>query len=68
VRANKGFPPDLEWEGNHLKKWQSAFQKKGDIIVQAQIDKRLVQMISTIHDATTVNTGRKDRKTKLEIK
>jgi hypothetical protein len=25
-------------------------------------------MISTIHDATIVNTGRKDRKTKMEIK
>jgi len=29
---------------------------------------RIVQMISTIHDTTTVNTGRKDRKTNLEIK
>jgi len=25
-------------------------------------------MISTIHDATTVNTGRRDRKTNMEIK
>jgi len=25
-------------------------------------------MISTIHEATTVNTGRKDRKTNMEIK
>jgi len=25
-------------------------------------------MISTIHDATVVNTGRKDNKTKVEIK
>ena len=29
---------------------------------------RLVQMISTIHDATVVNKGRKDRKTNMEIK
>jgi len=27
-----------------------------------------VQMISTIHDATTVNNGRKDRKTNMEVK
>jgi len=27
-----------------------------------------VQMISTIHDATVVNRGRKDRKTNMEIK
>jgi len=27
-----------------------------------------VQMISTVHDATIVNKGRKDRKTSMEIK
>ena len=27
-----------------------------------------MQMISTIHDATIVNKGRKDRKTNMEIK
>jgi len=27
-----------------------------------------VQIISTIHDATIVNTGQKDRKTNMEIK
>jgi hypothetical protein len=31
-------------------------------------DKSIVQMISMIHDETTVNTGKKDRKTNLEIK
>jgi hypothetical protein len=50
-----------------LKKWQAAFQKEGDTIVQVQIDKRLEQMISTIYEATMVNTGRKDQKTNLEI-
>ena len=29
---------------------------------------RLVRIISTIHDATIVNKGRKDRKTNMEIK
>jgi hypothetical protein len=37
-------------------------------MVQAWKDKRLVSMISTIHDATVVSTGREDRKTKVEIK
>jgi hypothetical protein len=37
-------------------------------MVQLWRDKRLVRVISTIHDATIVNTGRKDRKTKIEIK
>ena len=68
IRANRGIPCDLEGEGKHLKKGQSAFRRKGDIMVQVWKDKRLVRMISTIHEATVVNTGRKDRKTNMEIK
>jgi hypothetical protein len=55
-------------EGKHLKKGESAFRRKGDVMVQVWKDKRLVQMISRNHDATIVNTGRKDRKTNMEIK
>jgi len=51
-----------------LKKGQSVFLRKGDIMVQVRKDKRLVRMISMIHDATIVNLGRKDRKTNMEIK
>ena len=68
MRANKGIPRDLEGEGKRLKNGQSAFWRKGDVMVQVWKDKRLVQMISTIHDATIVNTGRTDRKTNMEIK
>jgi len=51
-----------------LKKGQSAFRRKGDVMVQVWKDRRLVRMISTIHVATVVSTGRKDRKTNMEIK
>jgi hypothetical protein len=68
MRANRGISRHLEGEGKHLNRGQSAFRRKGDVMVQVWKDKRLVHMISTIHDATIVNTGRKDRKTKLEIK
>jgi len=37
-------------------------------MVQVWKDKSLVRVISTIHDATIVNTGRKDKKTNMEIK
>ena len=37
-------------------------------MMQVWKDKRLVGMKSMIHDATIVNTGRKDRKTSMEIK
>jgi hypothetical protein len=68
MKANRGIPRDLEGEGKRLNRGQSAFWRKGDVMVQLWKDKRLVRIISTIHDATTVNTGRKDRKTKMEIK
>jgi len=42
MRANRGIPRDLEGEGRHLKKGQSAFRKKDDIMVQVCKDKRLV--------------------------
>jgi len=38
------------------------------MIVQVWKDKRLVQMISTIHEATIINKGQNDRKTNMEIK
>ena len=68
MRANRGIPRDLEEDGKQLKKRQSAFRRKGDVMVQAWKDKRLLRMISTIHGATIVNTGRKDRKTNMYIK
>ena len=68
MRTNRGIPRDLEREDKRLKKGLSAFQRKGDVMVRVWKDKRLVRMISTIQDITIVNTGRKDRKTKMEIK
>jgi hypothetical protein len=65
MRANRGIPQDLEGEGNAR---TEGIQRKGDVMVQVWKDKRLVRMICTIHDATIVNTGRKDRKTNMEIK
>ena len=62
MRANRGIPRDLEGEGKRLNRGQSAFRRKGDVMVQVWKDKRLVRMISMIHDATIVNMGRQDRK------
>jgi hypothetical protein len=64
MRANRGIPLDLEGEGKTLNRGQSA----GDVMVQVWKDKRLVRMISMIHDATIVNTGRRDRKTNMQTK
>ena len=42
MRANRGILCDLEGEGKRLKKGESAFRKKGDVMVQVWKDKRLV--------------------------
>jgi hypothetical protein len=68
MRATRGIPHDLEREDRCLKKGQSAFRRKGDIMVQVWRDKRLVRMISMIHEVTIINTGWKDSKTNIEIK
>ena len=68
MRANRDIPRDLEVEGKRLNRGQSAFRRKGDVMVQVWKDKRLVRMISMIHDARIVNTERKYRKRDLEIK
>jgi len=65
MRPNRGIPCDVEEEGKHLKKGQSVFRRKGDIMVQVWKDKRLVRMISMMREATIVNTGQKDRKTNM---
>jgi len=68
VKANRGIPHDLEVEGRCLKKGQSLFHGKGDVMVQVWKVKRLVRIISAIHDSTIINKGRKDRKTNMDIK
>ena len=57
----------MEKEVKGLKKGQPSFRRKGDVLVQTWKDKRLVRMISTIHDSEHVHTGKKDRKTNEEI-
>jgi len=51
-----------------LRRGQSEFWRKGDVIVQAWKDKRLVRMRSTINYTTIVTAERKERKINLEIK
>jgi len=68
IRANRGIPCDLEGEVKHLKRGQSVFRRKGDVMVQVWKGTIFARMISTIHGAKIVNTGRKGRKTNMEMK
>jgi hypothetical protein len=62
MRPNRGIPKDLEKEAKRLKTGQSSFRRKGDVLVQVWKDKRLVRMISTIHDSDMYIQGRKIEK------
>jgi hypothetical protein len=42
MRANRGIPRELEREASELKKRQSAFWRKGDVMVHVWKEKRLV--------------------------
>jgi hypothetical protein len=59
MRPNRGIPKDLK-EAKGLKKGQLSFRRKGDVLVHVWKDKRLVRMISTIHDSEHAHTGKKD--------
>jgi hypothetical protein len=67
MKPNRGIPKDFDKEAKELKKGNSCFRRKDGVLVQVWKDKRLVRMISTIHDSEHVHTGKKDRKTNEEI-
>lgn len=52
---------------NKIKKGDIVFRKKSEILLLVFKDKRVIKMISTIHSAEMVPTGRQDRKTKENI-
>ena len=63
VRANcKGLPLGVTKNRNKLKKGEVVFRRNGPLLALAWCDKRSVYMISTIHAANMVNTGRGDHR------
>jgi hypothetical protein len=67
IRENTGLPPSLKDAAKNLKKGERMFCHRGDILLVWK-DKRDVHMISSIHDASVIFTGEKDRKIGDEIK
>ena len=58
----KGIPKELEERTKYLRKGESSFVRKGQVLVQMWRDKRDMQVISTLHTASIVDTGKKDKK------
>lgn len=67
MRQNRGFPSNLK--NPRLNAFETAFKRKGEILVQLwQASKtKLIQMISTIHNADMIDTRRNCRKTNCKI-
>src|SRR5215469_13599735 len=55
IRVNRGFPPEMKNESQSLKRGETTFRRKGEILLQSWRDTHVVNMISTIHDSTMVD-------------
>jgi hypothetical protein len=55
IRVNCGLPKDMVQEAKMLKKGEVTFHRKQDVLLLSHHDKRLVNMISTLHTAAVVD-------------
>jgi len=52
IRVNRGLPPEMKNKSQCLKRGETTFRRKGEILLQSWRDTCVVNMISTIHDST----------------
>jgi hypothetical protein len=65
TRINRGFPRDTIEEAKMLKKGEVTFHRKQNVLLLSLQDKRLANMVSTLHTAAIVDdTSRHTGKTK----
>jgi len=55
IRVNRGLPPEMKNESQSVKRGETTFRRKGEILLQSWRDTHVVNMISTIHDSTMVD-------------
>ncbi|PNF19822.1 hypothetical protein B7P43_G14053 [Cryptotermes secundus] len=67
IRVNRGLPPDLKEECKRLKRGDTAFRRKGDILLQSWRDTRVVNMVSTIHNSSMVDVQRRHGQVKKPL-
>ena len=56
---NRGLPKDMIEEAKKLKKGEVTFRRDQEILLNSHQDKRLVNMISTLHTAQVVETTKR---------
>ncbi|PNF21950.1 hypothetical protein B7P43_G01790 [Cryptotermes secundus] len=67
IRVNRGLPPDLKEESQSLKRGETTFRRKGDILLQSWRDTCVVNMISTVHNSSMVDVQRRHGQVKKPI-
>jgi hypothetical protein len=68
TRINRGLPGDMIEEAKMLKKGEVTFHRKQNVFLLSLQDKRLVNMVLTLHTAAVVDdTSRRSGKTKKNI-
>lgn len=67
IRENRGLPKVLIEKSKNLQRGEMTFVRKGPILFITWKDKRLVRMISTIHDASMKSTGKRKRNSADDI-
>jgi len=56
IRENRGLPKDMIEDAKELKKGEVTFRRNQEILLVSHQDKRLVNMISTLHTAEIIET------------
>ncbi|PNF29691.1 hypothetical protein B7P43_G13061 [Cryptotermes secundus] len=67
IRVNRGLPPDLKEECKSLKRGDTTFRRKGDILLQSWRDTHVVNMISTIHNSSMIDVQRRHGQVKKPV-
>ena len=58
IRVNRGLPKDLIEEEKKVKKSEVTFRRNQEILLISHHDKRLVNMISTLHTAEVIEKNK----------
>jgi len=64
IRVNRGLPPEMKNESQSLKRGETTFRRKGEILLQFTRDTRVDNVISRIHDSTMVDVPRRNEEVK----
>jgi len=64
ITVNRGLPPEMKNESQSLKRGETTFRRKVEILLQSWRDTHVVNMISTVHDSTMVDVPRRNEEVK----